>query len=309
MSYFSQNYFYQVPANKKLRVIVHTDCKNEADDQFALAHHLMTEKYDVVGIIAGHFNDNPQEYGVGNTAKASYDEILKMLDLMGLSGKYPVAMGSAYPMKDCTDLIESEGADMIIAEALKDDPRPLYICCQGAITDIGCAILKEPAICEKMTVIWIGGGMYPDGCKEFNLRNDIAAANILFSSKTEVWQVPINVYKQAAVSLAELQVRVRPCGEVGRYLFEQMVDYNNKTLKPHWPHGETWGLGDQATVTLLLDEKERFNYDLIPAPYILPDMSYDFTPENRPIRVYHTIDARLTMEDFYAKLAINFGSK
>ena len=62
-------------------------------------------------------------------------------------------------------------------------------------------------------------------------------------------------------------------------------------------------------MTLLLDEKERFNYDLIPAPYILPDMSYDFTPENRPIRVYHTIDARLTMEDFYAKLAINFGSK
>lgn len=35
-------YAYQVPENKKIRVIVHTDCKNEADDQFALAHHLMT---------------------------------------------------------------------------------------------------------------------------------------------------------------------------------------------------------------------------------------------------------------------------
>ena len=31
-------YAYQVPENKKIRVIVHTDCKNEADDQFALAH-------------------------------------------------------------------------------------------------------------------------------------------------------------------------------------------------------------------------------------------------------------------------------
>ena len=30
-------YAYQVPENKKIRVIVHTDCKNEADDQFALA--------------------------------------------------------------------------------------------------------------------------------------------------------------------------------------------------------------------------------------------------------------------------------
>lgn len=27
------NYAYTVPENKKVRVIVHTDCKNEADDQ------------------------------------------------------------------------------------------------------------------------------------------------------------------------------------------------------------------------------------------------------------------------------------
>ena len=36
------NYAYTVPENKKVRVIVHTDCKNEADDQYAVAHHLMT---------------------------------------------------------------------------------------------------------------------------------------------------------------------------------------------------------------------------------------------------------------------------
>lgn len=53
-------YAYQVPENKKIRVIVHTDCKNEADDQFALAHHLMTPKFDVRGIVAGHFCKNPR---------------------------------------------------------------------------------------------------------------------------------------------------------------------------------------------------------------------------------------------------------
>lgn len=37
-------YRFSVPDNKKVRVIVHTDCKNEADDQYALAHHLMTER-------------------------------------------------------------------------------------------------------------------------------------------------------------------------------------------------------------------------------------------------------------------------
>ena len=41
------NYAYTVPENKKVRVIVHTDCKNEADDQYAVAHHLMTPRFDV----------------------------------------------------------------------------------------------------------------------------------------------------------------------------------------------------------------------------------------------------------------------
>lgn len=30
-------YDFKVPDQKKYRVIVHTDCKNEADDQFAVA--------------------------------------------------------------------------------------------------------------------------------------------------------------------------------------------------------------------------------------------------------------------------------
>lgn len=35
-------YRFTVPEQKRIRVIVHTDCKNEEDDQYALAHWLMT---------------------------------------------------------------------------------------------------------------------------------------------------------------------------------------------------------------------------------------------------------------------------
>lgn len=79
------NYAYTVPENKKVRVIVHTDCKNEADDQYAVAHHLMTPRFDVKGLVAGHFWKNPQQYGELGTAQASYDEIIKVMDLMGLN--------------------------------------------------------------------------------------------------------------------------------------------------------------------------------------------------------------------------------
>ncbi|WP_343209192.1 nucleoside hydrolase [Anaerolentibacter hominis] len=303
-------YDFNVPETKKIRLIIHTDCKNEADDQYALAHHLMTPKFMVKGIIAAHFDKNVQEYGAGNTMDASFQEILKMLDLMGLSGEYPVLKGAPVPMEHETDMIESEGADFIIEEAMREDEHPLYIVCQGSVTDLACAILKKPEICGRMTAVWIGGGKWPEGCKEFNLKQDIPAANVVFKSDMPLWQVPIDVYKQVAVSLAELQYKVKPCGKVGEYLFRQMVDYNNKfAWKLHWPQGETWGLGDQATVTVLLDELERMNYDMMPAPEIREDMTYNHTGKYRPIRVYHTLDARMTMEDFYAKLAINFRDK
>lgn len=50
------NYTFSVPDNKRVRMIVSTDCKNEADDQFALAHHLMTPMFIMKGIVPCHFS-------------------------------------------------------------------------------------------------------------------------------------------------------------------------------------------------------------------------------------------------------------
>lgn len=304
-------YKFTVPENKKIRVIVHTDCKNEADDQFAVAHHLMTPRFEIKGIVAGHFCKNPQIYGEDGTAKASYEEILKVLKLMELEGKYPVLMGVSKGMTDESTPVDSEGARFIIEEAMKEDDRPLYVACQGAVTDVASALLMQPEIEERMTVIWIGGGDYPKGGFEFNLMMDIHAANVLFSSKTDVWQIPMSLYKTMSVSLAELQQKVLPCGKIGEYLFTQMVEFNHyaSDFNMVWPHGEIWGLGDQGTIAVLMEELEKTSYDLLPAPRIAEDMTYIHGQENRCIRVYHYLDARLTLEDFFAKLAINYGDK
>ena len=53
------------------------------------------------------------------------------------------------------------------------------------------ALLLEPRIAERdLNVVWIGGGPYPEGGIEYNLSNDIAAANAVFASRLRVWQVP-----------------------------------------------------------------------------------------------------------------------
>lgn len=308
-------YQFAVPEEKKVRYLIYTDCANEADDQFTLAHALMTPMFDVRGIIAAHFDHNTNMKGFpyvpGSTAQASLEEIERVINLMGLQEKYPVALGSGLPMVNETQPQISEGAKMIIEEAMRDDDRPLYIGCMGSITDLASAILMKPEICERMTAIWIGGGDYPEGGREFNLMQDPNAANVVFSSTMPLWQVSMKVYKSFSVSLAELQQKVAPCGAIGKYLFEYMVNFNNRLgfAKP-WPHGEVWGLGDSGVVAALMQEYEKEdNYYYIPAPNVdCSTLKYVYNRQNRAIRVYKFMDTRLTLEDFFAKLAINYGS-
>lgn len=304
---------YGVPDNRKVRYIVHTDCKNEADDQYTVAHALLTPKLEIKGIIAAHFEKGMGRYAPGMSTKASYDEIIKVMDLMDMSGACPVLMGATSPMPDEKTIVESEGARFIVEEAMKDDPLPLYIGMQGSLTDLACAILMEPEICHRMTAIWIGGADYPKGGQEFNLSQDVAAANVVFKSDMPLWQVTTSVYKNFAVSLAELEYKVAPCGKIGRYLFDQLIELNNdlSSRVPRevlWPHGELWGLGDEGVIAALMFEEQRSDmYHMIPAPTFDPDtMEYIYDNPGREIRVFDRMDVRLTLEDLFCKLALNY---
>lgn len=134
------HYKFHVPEEKQIRLIIHTDCKNEADDQYAVAHQLMTPKFHVPGIIAGHFEGKPR-IEKGTTTKASYDEIKKVLGLMHIEDEYQVYMGAESPLEDARTPVPSEGAEFIIREAMREDKRPLYIGLQGALTDLASANL------------------------------------------------------------------------------------------------------------------------------------------------------------------------
>ena len=99
---------------------------------------------------------------------------------------YPVLIGSDEAMRAESEPVDSEGARFIIRQAMKKDDRPLYIACQGAVTDIASALLMKPEIAKKIIVIWVGGAAYPKGGFEFNLKMDIHAVNALFESRAEV---------------------------------------------------------------------------------------------------------------------------
>jgi purine nucleosidase len=197
--------------------------------------------------------------------------------------------------------VPSEGSASIIREALKDDPRPLHIAFLGPLTDMASALLEEPAIAERnVRVVWIGGEDWdwPMGGWEFNLRNDVNAANVVFRSKVELWQIPSTIYKRMAVSYAELVEKVYDKGELGRYLVEQMVDWNKQY---HPGPIEYRSLGDSPAIGVMMYPECGW-FEWCPAPEFNPEMNYVHTGRNRPIRVYRAVDQRFILDDFFAKL-------
>lgn len=76
------------------------------------------------------------------------------------------------------------------------------------------------------------------------------------------------------------------------------------------PHGELWGLGDQGYIAVLMQEQEQTcDFTMQSAPRFAEDCTYIHGTSNREIRVYHHVDSRLTLEDFFCKLALNFRTK
>jgi inosine-uridine nucleoside N-ribohydrolase len=276
-------------------VIVNTDAKNEADDQFAIVHAVLTPSFELHGIIPAHF-------GTGKSAtsmKDSHDETMLLLRLMDLEGKVRVEDGAARAIPNESTPVDSPGARLIIEEAMKDDERPLHIAFYGPVTDMASALLLEPKIEERgIRVIWIGGGAWPNGGREYNLSNDIHAANVIMKSNLEVWQVPRSTYRTMGVTYAELIEKVYPQGEIGKYLIEQLLEFNAKTR----PEMEYRSLGDSPCIGIILDpECGRFSWR--PAPTLDQQMHYIHTGQYRPIRVYENVNTRFIHEDLFAKLA------
>jgi purine nucleosidase len=296
-----------------IRVIIDNDFGGDPDGLFQLAHQLLSPSNEVKGIIASQhyeaaFYDAP---GTAAYGKLEADKLIKVLNL---TSKITVVEGAAKSIEDLTTPQESEGANLIIREAMKDDPRPLYILCGAGLTTIASAVKKEPKISKRIKLVWIGGPEYdgmalpPPNSKgiEYNLGIDVLAAQIIFNeSDIEVWQIPRNVYRQAIVSDAELANRLMDKGPLGNYLINTLTSLKKKA---NGTLGETYVLGDNPLV-LVTALQTPWEKDSASSPYVLQETplitdkgSYKPNTKGRMMRVYSHIDTRLMLEDLFSKI-------
>jgi purine nucleosidase len=285
--------------SSRRRVIIDTDAKNEADDQFAIVHALLSPSLEVRGLIAAHFGTSRSD----RSMEESREEIDLLLQLMGLERQVTVANGAPSGIPDEQTPRDSAGAELIIAEsALASPDEPLFIAFLGPLTDMASAILLDPSIVDReVVVIWIGGvgygGVESYPGVEFNLRNDIAAANVVYDSGITVWQVPSNVYSQVSVSYTELEEKIGGTSKLADYLINQTVEWN----RTYWPEPiESRSLGDSPAISLMLYPRGG-NFRMTPAPRFGQEGHY-LPGSGHPIRVVESVDVRFLLEDMFAKI-------
>jgi len=198
----------------------------------------------------------------------------------------------------------SPAARAIVAEAMRDDPLPLFFTCGGPLTNLAEALALEPRIAGRMTLVWIGGGAYPTGSWEYNLNVDIAAARaVIERSQIGVWQVPMPTYRQMQISVAELAADMRTISPFGAWLYDRF------TSPPDFIDvGGTWPMGDTPLVLATALQTESSRIRDVPARRIKDDCTYGEEIAGRTVRVFEQVDVRLQWQDFLARLRLHAAS-
>jgi inosine-uridine nucleoside N-ribohydrolase len=281
-------------------MVLDTDTYNEIDDQFAVTHALLSpEQMTVEAIYAAPYYKSTIT-GPGEGMELSYAEILRLLERLARPAADLAHRGSPSFMADAMTPVASAAADDLIAraQATPADGDPLYVVAIGAITNVASAILLDPAIIDRIVVIWLGGNaLYWPAAREFNLSGDAHAARVIFNCGVPLIHLPCwPVVSHLLTSIPELERYVEPYGAIGAFLTERVKGY-------HADH-RGWGkeIWDLAATAYLVNPS-WLETTLVHSPILTSEETWSVDQRRHLIRTVTRIKRDAIFRDFFDKLA------
>lgn len=292
-------------------VIFDTDANNELDDQHAMAYlFLNDEVFTTLGITVNATKSGGE---IGEHVK----EAQRVVDLCGLSGEIPIYAGANGDFPEISKTISSadfdghEAVDFIIKEALKERDQKLVLLPVGKLTNIALALQKEPAITDKVRVVWLGGN-YPEP-GEYNLNNDTASMSYVLSTNVPFEMVTVRYGDPsgtAAVMVTQNEINNKMPGlgphieqpVSGRHggTFSNFGDYSVSLFQHIYYHDETKSrsMFDMVAVAIVKNPSWASTIE-IPCP-VYQDEKWIEQPENpRKITIWENFKRDEIIADFY----------
>jgi purine nucleosidase len=322
------------PPAGRVRVLIDTDAANEIDDPFAIAWALLSrERLQVEATYAApwsfahrrhmlsdaqrrHFAQrgwdpatvalpcfDPPEVGM----QRSHAAIAAVYEALGLPSQGRVLRGSTRYLSSLDAPERSEAVEHLVATALAMPAgEALYVVAIGCVTNIANALLLEPAIAERIVVVWTSG--YPSHAPHpnhsFNLEQDLLASQwLLDSGVPHVYLPGFHVGAQLRLSLPEMERWVKGRGAIGEHLFELY------THNPLWDllgitsfEAHSWVMWDLINIAWLI-EPDWVPSGIVRTPRLGADKRWRADPARHPMREAHGVQRDAIFGDFFARLS------
>jgi inosine-uridine nucleoside N-ribohydrolase len=268
----------------RCRLILDNDWAGDPDGLIGLAHHALSPANQIIAVTSSLTNPmfGPPE-GMAQDGADLAEDLLRVLKLPELATVH------AGPDTPFTGQPRNTAAARAIVDAVRagaSGETPLVLVCAGPLTNVADALLLEPDIATSFTLAWVGGAAANED--EYNYYTDPAAARfVLENHQLAVWQFPLETYRQVVIPVAELDYSLKNAGAGGAWLWER---FNSLQVPDFVKFGPLWCLGDSAplVVTGLDDITSRF----------------DETGSPPSRRTYTSVDSRLIIADFFARLRL-----
>ena len=293
------------------KVILDTDAYNEVDDQFAIAWAILEngKKINLHSINAAPFKNALSESAEDGMIK-SYDEIFKLIKLIDESGydmpkkaaDVPVFKGSTRFMTPDKEPVISDAAENIVKTVSESD-EPVYVVAIGAITNVASAIQMKPDIIKNMVVIWLGGHAWNwKVTDEFNMRQDVPAAQIVFDSRVPFLQIPcMGVCTNLTTTAPELKFYLDGKTPLSQYLSDNVV----KEIADYADRCRGRVIWDVSAMAMLL-LKDCADIVALPTPFVTPMNRYAFDEGRHHMLMVRWLNRDKIFTELFGKLTKKF---
>jgi inosine-uridine nucleoside N-ribohydrolase len=172
----------------------------------------------------------------------------------------------------------------------------------GAATDVASAILKDPSLIERITVVAMAFNDWPAGGDVFNVVNDPVAWQVVLNS-----DVPLVVGGGAvtrgglALTRSEAAALVSSRGPVGDYLHSLFVEWLDRqaALVAQFVAPDTWVIWDEVVVAYVLGMAQG---EEVSRPGLNADLSFSHQETERRMTWITSIDTDRVWRDFTQRL-------
>lgn len=276
--------------------MIDTDTFNEIDDQFAVAHALLSDAVEVTALYAAPFL-NERSSSPEDGMEQSYAELHRLLERLDVPAP-PVLRGARSFLQEGATPEASEAVlDLIERARARPADQRLTVVAIGAPTNVAAALLLAPDLADRVRIVWLGGhGFDWPVTDEFNMAQDLTASRTLLATRAPLLLIPcFPVASHLLTTRAELAAGL-PQTPLTRFLVDRFAE----TAHDHLAYARP--LWDVAASAAVIDPG-ALRTQVRTCPALRDDLTWDTDRPGREVEVVYAIDRNRVMRDLFGTLA------